>query len=98
LTKPFKTAEFEVIEVAELVVTVGADVVGHTLQPLATQVADSAVPSPHFVTPPTQTTPPWLEQQPVQSALAVPPNMQIRAKTSPRIHSLLIILLPITHF
>ena len=47
------------------------DTVPHLLQPLALHFWDKGLPSRHLVTPLTQTTPPCLEQQPLQSANAV---------------------------
>jgi hypothetical protein len=80
LTEPFRTAEFAVTEVADPVLTVGfVGVLVQTLHPFARHVADKAVPSAHFVTPPMQATPPWDEQHPVQSARATPSKRPIRA-------------------
>lgn len=62
-----------VLVVMELVVEVVGEIVVvvrsvQTLHPLFTHVVERVVPSAHFVTPPEHTTPPWPEQQPVQSA------------------------------
>jgi hypothetical protein len=73
LTEPPSFAELAVTDVAPPVLHVGlSGVLVQTVHPLLTQVVESAVPSAHFVTPPIQATPPWEEQQPVQSARAVP--------------------------
>jgi hypothetical protein len=44
------------------------DTVPHLLQSFAIHFWDSGLPSRHLVMPPIQSTPPWREQQPLQSA------------------------------